>query len=45
MRSVTQRQAIALLEAIPTDSLQGMRDLALMSMFFLTGCRVLRVSR
>jgi site-specific recombinase XerD len=38
--SLTQRQAIALLEAIPTDTLQGMRDLALMSVFFLTGCRV-----
>ncbi|HMB03506.1 MAG TPA: site-specific integrase, partial [Isosphaeraceae bacterium] len=38
--SLTQRQAIALLEAIPTDTLQGMRDLALMSVFFITGCRV-----
>jgi site-specific recombinase XerD len=38
--SLTQRQAIALLEAIPTGSLQGQRDLALMSVFFLTGCRV-----
>jgi site-specific recombinase XerD len=38
--SLTQRQAIALLEAIPADSLQGIRDLALMSVFFLTGCRV-----
>ena len=38
--SLTQRQAIALLEAIPTDTLQGCRDLALMSVFFLTGCRV-----
>ena len=38
--SLTQRQAIALLEAIPTDTLQGQRDLALMSVFFLTGCRV-----
>jgi len=38
--SLTQKQAIALLEAIPTDSLQGIRDLALMSVFFLTGCRV-----
>ena len=37
---LTQRQAIALLEAIPTDTLQGMRDLAVMSVFFLTGCRV-----
>jgi site-specific recombinase XerD len=38
--SLTQRQAIELLKAIPTDSVQGMRDLALMSVFFLTGCRV-----
>jgi site-specific recombinase XerD len=38
--SLTQKQAIALLEAIPTDTLQGIRDLALMSVFFLTGCRV-----
>jgi integrase len=29
-----------LLQSIPTDSLQGIRDLALMSVFFLTGCRV-----
>ena len=42
--SLTQRQAIALLEAIPTDTLQGMRDLALMSVFFLTGCRVSAVT-
>jgi site-specific recombinase XerD len=38
--SLTQRQAVALLEAIPTDTLQGIRDLAMMSVFFLTGCRV-----
>src|SRR5436309_8945177 len=38
--SLTQKQAIALLEAIPADTLQGIRDLALMSVFFLTGCRV-----
>ena len=38
--SLTQRQAISLLEAIPSESLQGIRDLALMSVFFLTGCRV-----
>jgi site-specific recombinase XerD len=37
---LTQRQAVALLEAIPSDTLQGLRDLALMSVFFLTGCRV-----
>lgn len=38
--SLTQRQAVSLLEAIPTDSLQGLRDMALISVFFLTGCRV-----
>src|SRR3954453_13231966 len=38
--SLTQRQAIALLEAVPSDPLQGIRDLAMMSVFFLTGCRV-----
>lgn len=38
--SLTQKQAIALLEAIPTDTLQGLRDLAMMSVFFITGCRV-----
>ena len=42
--SLTQKQAIALLQAIPTDTLQGMRDLALMSVFFLTGCRVSAVT-
>src|SRR5205814_8844949 len=38
--SLTQKQAIALLEASPTDTLQGLRDLAMMSVFFLTCCRV-----
>src|SRR5437763_3122290 len=42
--SLTQRQAISLLEAIPSDTLQGIRDLALMSVFFLTGCRVSAVT-
>ncbi len=42
--SLTQRQAIALLEAIPTDTVQGIRDLAMMSLFFLTGCRVSAVT-
>jgi hypothetical protein len=37
--SLTERQAIALLEAIPTDTLQGIRDLALISVYFITGCR------
>jgi site-specific recombinase XerD len=43
--SLTRQQAIALLEAIPADTLQGLRDLALMSVFFLTGCRVSEVVR
>ena len=42
--SLTQKQAVAMLEAIPTDTLQGMRDFALMSVFFLTGCRVSAVT-
>jgi site-specific recombinase XerD len=42
--SLTQRQAVALLEVIPTDTLQGLRDLAMMSVFFLTGCRVSAVT-
>jgi site-specific recombinase XerD len=42
--SLTQRQAVALLEAIPADTLQGIRDLALMSVFFITGCRVSAVT-
>lgn len=38
--ALTQQQAIRLLEAIPTDTLQGVRDLALLQAFFITGCRV-----
>ena len=38
--SLTQKQAIAMLEAIPSDTLQGIRDLAMISVFFLTGLRV-----
>ena len=37
--SLTEKQAVAFLEAIPTDTLQGIRDLALMSVYFITGCR------
>jgi site-specific recombinase XerD len=37
---LTQKQAIDLLEAVPTDTLQGLRDFAILSVFFLTGCRV-----
>ena len=32
------------MEAIPSDTLQGIRDLALMSVFFITGCRVSAVT-
>src|SRR5512147_2814839 len=42
--SLTQRQAIALLEAISSETLQGIRDLALISVFFITGCRVSAVT-
>ena len=37
--ALTEKQAAAFLEAIPTDTLQGIRDLALMSVYFITGCR------
>jgi integrase/recombinase XerD len=43
--ALTQKQAVALLEAIPTDTLQGLRDFALLSAFFITGCRVSAVVR
>src|SRR3954471_15795225 len=42
--SLTKLQAISLLEAIPSETLQGIRDLAMMSVFFLTGCRVSAVT-
>jgi site-specific recombinase XerD len=38
--ALTSKQAVALLEAVPTDTLQGLRDLAMVSVFFITGCRV-----
>ena len=38
--ALTSKQAIAMLEAIPRESLQGLRDLALLQTFFITGCRV-----
>ena len=38
--ALTSRQAVAMLEAIPTDTLQGLRDLAMLQTFFITGCRV-----
>jgi site-specific recombinase XerD len=42
--SLIQQQAIALLQAIPTETLQGIRDLAMLSVFFLTGCRVSEIT-
>jgi site-specific recombinase XerD len=38
--ALTQKQAIALLEAIPTETLQGLRDFAMISVYFVTGCRM-----
>lgn len=38
--ALTSKQAVAMLEAIPTDTLQGLRDLAILETFFITGCRV-----
>jgi site-specific recombinase XerD len=38
--SLTSKQAVSLLEVIPQDTLGGCRDFALMSVFFITGCRV-----
>ncbi len=42
--SLTQKQVVALLEAIPPDTVQGLRALAMMGAFFLTGCRVSAVT-
>lgn len=38
--ALTSKQAVAMLEAIPVDTLQGLRDLAMLQTFFITGCRV-----
>jgi site-specific recombinase XerD len=38
--SLTHKQAIALLEAGPAGTLQGIRDFELLSVFIITGCRV-----
>ena len=38
--ALTTKQAIAMLETIPTETLKGKRDFALLSTFFITGCRV-----
>jgi hypothetical protein len=42
--SSTQKPAIAFLEAIPSDTFQGIRDPAPMSVFLLTDRRVLAVT-
>jgi len=41
---VPQQRAIAPLKAIPTDTLQGIRDLAMISVFLITGCRVAAIT-
>lgn len=38
--ALTSKQAVSMLEAVPTDTLQGLRDLAMLQTFFITGCRV-----
>ncbi len=38
--ALTSKQAVSLLEAIATDTLRGLRDLALLQTYFITGCRV-----
>jgi len=43
--ALTQQQAIDLLAAVPSDSIQGVRDLALLQTFFITGCRVSAICR
>jgi site-specific recombinase XerD len=43
--ALTAKQAVALLEVIPTETLKGLRDFALISTFFITGCRVSAIIR
>ncbi len=38
--ALTSKQAVELLKAISTDTLQGVRDFAMLQTFFITGCRV-----
>ena len=38
--ALTQRQAMDFLAAIPRDTVQGVRDVAMLQTFFITGCRV-----
>ena len=43
--ALSAEQAGALLKAIPGDTIQGIRDLALIQTFFITGCRVSAICR
>lgn len=43
--ALTEKQANDLLRAIPTDTLRGVRDLAMLLTLFLTGCRVSAICR
>ncbi|WP_197137970.1 tyrosine-type recombinase/integrase [Crateriforma conspicua] len=43
--ALTAKQAGELLAAVPGDTLKGIRDLALLQTFFITGCRVSAVVR
>jgi integrase len=42
--ALTKQQALGLLEAIPADTLQGIRDPAPINVILLTGCRVSAVT-
>jgi integrase/recombinase XerD len=43
--ALTTRQAMDLLNAVPTDGKRSARDLALLQTFFITGCRVSAITR
>ena len=43
--ALSAEQASAMLSAIPTGTLQGIRDLALIQTFLITGCRVSAICR
>lgn len=43
--ALTEHQAVAVLRAVPTDTLPGLRDLALLQTLFITGCRVSAICR
>jgi site-specific recombinase XerD len=38
--SISKHQASMMMKAPPTDTVRGLRDRALLAMFFMTGCRV-----